>query len=97
MYRIPKINLMVVRESWIPNETRKIAASRNLYPLLREYFSGHDREDMVAVMLNMKHMVTALHTVAIGSLSQSLIHPRETFKAATTMKAAAGIGVPDDS
>lgn len=91
MYRIPKIKLMVVRESGIPSETRKITASRDLYPLLREYFSGHDREEMVAVMLNMKHMVTALHTVAIGSLSQSLVHPRETFKAAITLNAAAVI------
>ena len=89
MYRIANIKLMVVRESAIPSETRKITTSRDLYALLREYFSGHDREEMVVVMLNMKHAVTALHTVAIGSLSQSVVHPRETFKAAITMNAAA--------
>jgi len=38
---------------------------------------------MVAVMLNMKHMVTALHTVAIGSLSQSLVHPPDTPESGT--------------
>ena len=36
-----------------------------------------------------KNQVIGIHTVSIGSLSASIVHPRETFKAAILANAAA--------
>ena len=39
-------------------------------------------EHFVAIHLNAKHEVIGLHEVSHGTLSTSLVHPREVFKAA---------------
>jgi DNA repair protein RadC len=66
-----------------------VARSQDLSPLLQEYFKDHDREEMLAVLLDAKHKIIGLHTVSIGSMSSSIVHPRETFKAAIVGSAAA--------
>jgi DNA repair protein RadC len=50
-----------------------------------------DRECFVALLLDSKNRITALHLVSQGSLNQSIVHPRETFKAAILANAAAVI------
>jgi len=88
-YRLPKIKLTVVREGYEPSPIRTISDSQKIFEFLRGYFHGHDREEMLAVILNSKHKIVGLHTVSIGSLTLSIVHPRETFKAAIVMNAAA--------
>jgi DNA repair protein RadC len=61
----------------------------DLHPLLRESFRGLDRERFLALYLDTRHRVQALETVSIGSLNASLVHPREVFKSAVGMSAAA--------
>lgn len=48
-----------------------------------------DRENFAVIMLNGKNKITGLHIVSQGSLNQSVVHPRETFKAAILANAAA--------
>lgn len=48
-----------------------------------------DREYFVAVHLNARHQVVSAETVAIGSLTGALVHPREVYKAAILNNAAA--------
>jgi len=50
-----------------------------------------DREICVAVMLNTRFNVTGHHLVSIGSLNESIVHPREVFRAAVAMNAYATI------
>ena len=52
-----------------------------VYSLLR-HMSKLDREHFVVLHLNGKNNVIAKETVSIGTLQQSLVHPREVFKAA---------------
>src|SRR5207245_2331486 len=52
-----------------------------------------DREAFVALHLDYKNRLDGLHVVSIGSLSASLVHPREVFKAAILSNAAAIIVV----
>ena len=47
-----------------------------------------DREYFVCLMLDGKNRISAIHTVSQGSLNQSIVHPRETFKAAILANAA---------
>jgi DNA repair protein RadC len=48
-----------------------------------------DREAFVVVHLNAKHKIVSLEVVAIGTLSATLVHPREVFKGALLANAAA--------
>jgi len=87
--RIPRITLMAIREASLPYPTRRISHSQHVFELLHDYFHGHDREEMLAILLDSKHTIIGLHTISIGSLTLSIVHPRETFKAAMLVNAAA--------
>lgn len=63
------------------------AARALLVPLLR----GKQKEHFVAVLLNNRHQLIRLVSIAIGSLSATLVHPRELFKEAIAASAAAVI------
>ena len=63
----------------------------DVHPLLREEFRGLDRERFLALYLDTRHRIVAAETVSIGSLNASLVHPREVFKPAVAMSAAAVI------
>jgi len=63
----------------------------DLHPLLRDEFLGLDRERFLALYLDTRHRVLTVETVSIGSLNASLVHPREVFKPAVAMSAAAVI------
>jgi DNA repair protein RadC len=57
--------------------------------LLRPCFEGLDREQFVVCGLDAKHRVIGINVVSIGTLTLSLVHPREVFKALILMNAAA--------
>lgn len=67
----------------------KITSAENVYTHLSEY---HDleREHFVAVTLDGASRVINTRIVSIGTLNQSLVHPREVFKS-TILDNAAGI------
>ena len=63
-----------------------------------------DREYFKAVNLNVKNMVLAVDTISMGSLTSSIVHPRELFKAAIKRSAFSLVlvhnhpsGLPDPS
>ncbi len=71
--------------------------------LLHEW-RGATREHFVAFYLNARHQLIARELVSVGSLSASLVHPREVFAPALERRAAAVIvahnhpsGDPDPS
>ena len=88
-HRIPMYKIAMIRDGSVCADRTVVSSSRDLSPLLGEYFQEHDREEMLAVLLDAKHKIIGLHTVSIGSQSMSIVHPRETFKAAIVGHAAA--------
>lgn len=52
-----------------------------------------DREHFVVLCLDSKSQVTAVQVVSIGSLSSTVVHPREVFKAAILTSSASVIVV----
>jgi DNA repair protein RadC len=61
--------------------------ARLLSPLL----TGLDREHFVVLALDARNRPIGCHTVSVGSLSASIVHPREVFKFAILANAAAVI------
>ena len=55
---------------------------------LRGRIANLDRENFVVVLLNTKNEVIEYSTVSVGTLSASLVHPREVFKPAIRASAA---------
>jgi DNA repair protein RadC len=89
VYRLPAIHLAVVRERTVTAGTRAIRRPRDAAAVAREFIGDYDREHVVALLLDAKHRVLALHTVAVGHLDSAPVHPREVFKAALLVNAAA--------
>ncbi|HHY92884.1 MAG TPA: DNA repair protein RadC [Firmicutes bacterium] len=69
----------------------RIHAPRDVYLLVHDEMRLLDREHFRTIMLSTKHQVIAQETVAIGSLSAALVHPRELFKSCIKKSAAAVI------
>jgi DNA repair protein RadC len=69
--------------------TELIRDSRTAATLFRPCFDGLDREHFVICGLDAKHRVIGINVVSVGSLSLSIVHPREVFKPLIVMNAAA--------
>ena len=65
-----------------------ISAPEDVDRLLRGRIANLDRENFVVVLLNTKNEVIGNPTVSVGTLSASLVHPREVFKPAVRASAA---------
>ena len=57
--------------------------------MLAQYIGEVDREVFVIAMLTIRHRVIGLHTVSVGCLTSSLVHPREVLKPAILSGSAA--------
>jgi DNA repair protein RadC len=86
---LPVYRVTLVREGQIPSYEQRIRSSADACRMLATYLADVDREHFVVLMLDQKNQVLGLHTVSMGSLTASIVHPRETFKAAILANAAA--------
>ena len=89
VYAISRYRVMLVKESLAHPSPVKIMDSQNAYRLLVPLFDGLDREHFLVIGLDAKHAVTGINTVSIGSLTMSIVHPREVFKPLLLMNASA--------
>lgn len=87
----PLWHLTVVRERTevVHDGRTAVTTSAAVYTLLRPYFAALDREHFVTVTLDGKNSPIGYHTVSVGTLTASLVHPREVFKVALLENAAA--------
>jgi DNA repair protein RadC len=86
---VPIYRVTLVREGRVACYNRQIHSSADASTLLHTYLADVDREHFVVLMLDQKNKVIGIHTVSIGSLTASVVHPRECFKPAILSNAAA--------
>jgi DNA repair protein RadC len=72
-----------------PAQRPSIRTPADVATLLSGYMRHLDREHFRAVLLNTRHEVLDVVTVAVGGLDSAPIHPREVFKEAIRRSAAA--------
>ena len=84
---IPIYRVTLVREGHANYGT--LRHSEHASAIIQTYLEGTDREHFVVLLLDRKNKVIGLNTVSIGSLSSSIVHPREVFKPAILANAAA--------
>jgi DNA repair protein RadC len=66
----------------------KIQSSFGIAQLLIEELKDYRQEHLIAIYLNSKNEVIEKQTIFIGSLNQSIAHPREIFRLAVKVSAA---------
>ena len=87
-YRLPVLKVSLIRESVTTADYRTISDPYAAAQILRAHLDNADREHCVALLLDTRNQVIGIHTVSIGTLNSSLVHPREVFKAAILASAA---------
>jgi DNA repair protein RadC len=88
-YRAPRYRVTLVCETEGTGTADPIRDSSTAVQLFRPCFDGLDREHFLVCGLDAKHRVIGINLVSIGSLSLSIVHPREVFKPLIVMNAAA--------
>src|SRR5882672_11617731 len=89
-YSIPGFRIALVREPGVKLAERpQIRVAAEAAPLVAQYIGDSDREVFAVALLTIRHRVLGLHTVSVGCLTSSLVHPREVFKPAILAGAAA--------
>ncbi len=81
-----EVRIQVVRES-NPEQDYCINKSEDAYNLVKDQMEALDREAFLVASLNTKNKLLGLNLVSLGTLNQSLVHPREVFKSAILMNA----------
>jgi len=67
----------------------RIITSRQAYEACRQDLEACQQESLLVLALDAKHRLLGRKTVALGTLTQSLVHPREVFRPALEWNAAA--------
>lgn len=85
---IDVVKVVQIKEAQMDYAQFQVRTAEDAGNLVRKYLEGADREHVVALMLNTKHYINAIHTVSVGSLDASIVHPREVYKAAILSNAS---------
>jgi DNA repair protein RadC len=76
-YSIPGFRIALVREPGVKLAARPQArVPADAAAMLAQYIGDTEREVFVIAMLTVRHRVLGLHTVSVGCLTSSLVHPR---------------------
>ena len=88
-YRLKLATWTVVREPGQPSP-RRLNDPESVAALARDLLSANDdeKEHFWVLLLNTQNHLTCAHHVSMGSLSASIVHPREVFRAAVLAGAA---------
>jgi DNA repair protein RadC len=88
-YRAPRYRVTLVCETEGSGTAEPIRDSSTAVQLFRPCFEGLDREHFLVCGLDAKHRVIGINVVSVGTLTLSIVHPREVFKPLIVMNAAA--------
>ena len=88
-YAVPRYRVTLVRDGRATTPAAPVLTSVGAADLLRPLFADVDREQFLVCGLDAKHCIIGVNVVSMGSLTLSIVHPREVFKPLILMNAAA--------
>ena len=91
-YQVKLLRLTVVRDASAP-DPRILSTPAAVVDLMRDLMPDDDREHLWALYLNAQNHLLEVYPVSTGTLTASLVHPREVFKPAILRAAASVIVV----
>jgi DNA repair protein RadC len=90
-YAVPRFRVTLVRDNRAVPPSLPLTTSVGAAHVLRPLFAGLDREQFLVCGLDAKHGIIGVNVVSVGSLTLSIVHPREVFKPLILMNACAWI------
>jgi DNA repair protein RadC len=88
---LPIYQISLVREGSVKFPFKRFSNSREIFQLGKQLLENCDREYFYVLSLDAKNQMIGLNLVSVGSLSTSVVHPREVFKLLVLQSAAAAI------
>ena len=86
-----RINIVTIKTEKVKSmlvDNKNLTSPKDAYKIANQYLYGVDREHMILLTLDTKNKITSISTISIGSLDQSIVHPREVFKTAILSNAS---------
>lgn len=80
--KCPSYKIKLIKEDSIPYKKETANTPKLVYEIAKQYLEGTDRENFIIFMMDRKNNIIGINTVSIGSVSSSVVHPREVFKPA---------------
>jgi len=92
-HRVSQFRLMLVKDGPAISTTwdRQVREPQDVARFMAPLAANLDREMFWVLMLDARNKVTGLHVVSVGSLTSTIVHPREVWKAAILANAASVI------
>ena len=90
-FRVPLMTVSVVREVHVLSEFKEIDSPGKAAEIVRTMVGADEREHFVVVLLDARYRVKGATVVSVGTLTASLVHPREVFRPAVVAGSAAVI------
>jgi len=89
MKYIPIYKILLVRDGIQKAETKIVTSPVDAYQVFKDFIGTPDREHFVVMLLDTRNQIVGLNAVSVGSINATVVHPRETFKSAILIGAAA--------
>lgn len=85
---IPKVQVSMVKEIFVSNIAYSCSEEVAQGEIAEKELRNSGREKFICVHFNIKNRIISYEVVSMGSLTSSIVHPREVFKAAILANAA---------
>lgn len=89
--RVQVVSLKVIKEKSIQYLPRKLSSPEDAVELCRQFLGDLPEERMILITLDTKLNFNSVSTISIGTISSSLVHPREVFKIAIETNSSSAI------
>ena len=86
------VRVMLVKDD-TPPYPHPMNSPERIFSLLKDEVARWDRERFLTLLLNARLRLLGVEEVTVGTVSESLVHPREIFKAAILANACFVISV----
>lgn len=90
-YRVRAVSFRLVREPDAPRGRPRLSDPATAATFTRQLLPDDAREHFGILMLDAQNGLVAYHEVSVGTLSASLVHPREVFGPALRLLGVASI------
>jgi len=85
---IPNIQISLVKEIFISDTAYNCSEAVAQCEIVEKELKNADREKFICIHFNIKNHIISYEVVSMGSLTSSIVHPREVYKAAILANAA---------
>ena len=85
---IPKVQVSMVKEIYVSNTAYRCSEDVANSEIAEKELRNSDREKFICVHFSINNKIISYEVVSMGSLTSSIVHPREVFKAAILANAA---------